>query len=78
MTLAVLDKHLAVRPYLLGDDFAAPDILMTTVLGFGQHTDLLDAVPNVAAYKARCEARPARRKVLAEQEERLDDHMATV
>lgn len=74
--LAVLDKHLAGRPYLMGDDFAAPDILMTTVLGFGQHTDLFDTVPNVVAYKTRCEGRPARKKVLAEQEQRLADHAA--
>jgi len=75
--LAVLDKQLAGRHYLMGDEFTAPDILMTSVLRFIQHTDLLDAAPNVAAYKARCEKRPAWKKVLAEHEQRLDDAMAT-
>ena len=69
--LAALDKELAGRSYLLGDEFSAPDILMTHVLRLVQHTDLLSAVPNVAAYKERCEARPAWRKVVAEHHQRL-------
>jgi glutathione S-transferase len=69
--LAVLDRELARRPYILGDEFSAPDILMTHDLRLVQHTDLLDAVPNVAAYKARCEARPAWQKVAAEHHQRL-------
>ena len=57
--------------YLLGDAFSAPDILMTTVLRMVQHTDLLSAAPNVAAYQQRCEARPAWQKVFAEHHQRL-------
>jgi glutathione S-transferase len=44
---------------------------MTHVLRLVQHTVLLAAVPNVAAYKARCEARPAWQKVVAEHHQRL-------
>lgn len=69
--LAALDKQLTGRLYLMGNEFTAPDILMTSVLRFIQHTDLLDAAPNVAAYKARCEKRPAWTKVLSEHEKRL-------
>jgi glutathione S-transferase len=69
--LASLDPELAGRSYLLGDEFAAPDILMSATLRLIQHTDLLDAAPNVAAYKARCEARPAWRKIYAAYEQRL-------
>lgn len=76
--LAALDQQLAGRLYLMGNEFTAPDILMTSVLRFIQHTDLLDAAPNVAAYKARCEQRPAWKKVLAAHEKRLADNMATV
>jgi glutathione S-transferase len=76
--LAVLEKHLARRLYVMGNEFAAPDILMSTVLRQVQHTELLYGVPNVQAYKERCETRPAWKKVLAEHEKRLDDHMATV
>lgn len=74
--LAALDRQLAGRPYLMGDAFAAPDVLMTSVLRFVQHTDLLDAAPNVAAYKARCEKRPAWKKVLAGHEKHIADHAA--
>jgi len=49
----------------------APDIAMSSVLRLIQHTDLLDAAPNVAAYKARCEARPAWRNVYSAYEQRL-------
>ena len=44
---------------------------MTTVLRLVQHTDLLRAAPHVAAYKARCEERPAWRKVVAAHHQRL-------
>jgi len=69
--LADLDRELGRRPYLLGHTFSAPDILMSTVLRLVQHTDLLSAAPNVAAYQARCEARPAWSKVLAAHQQRL-------
>jgi glutathione S-transferase len=69
--LASLGGILTQRPYLLGGEFAAPDILMTTVLRMLQHTDLVRAVPNVSAYQTRCEARPAWKKVIAEHHQRL-------
>jgi len=69
--LASLEAVLAPRSYLLGDEFSAPDILMTTVLRLAEHTDLLRATPNVAAYKARCEERPASKKVVAAHHQRL-------
>jgi glutathione S-transferase len=69
--IAALERELARRPYLLGDAFAAPDILMSTVLRLAQHTDLLRAAPAVAAYQQRCEARPAWQKVIAAHQQRL-------
>jgi glutathione S-transferase len=69
--LASLDTALSERPFLMGDEFSAPDILMATVLRIVQHTDLLAAVPNVADYKARCEDRPAWKAVIAAYEARL-------
>jgi glutathione S-transferase len=69
--LAVLEKELAGRPFLMGDDFSAPDILMATVLRQIQHTDLLAGAATVAAYKARCEDRPAWQKIYAAYERRL-------
>jgi len=69
--LASLDAVLAQRSHLLGDEFSAPDILMSSVLRLVQHTDLLRATPHVAAYKARCEERPASKKVVAAHHQRL-------
>ena len=69
--LASLDLELVGRSYLLGEEFGAQDILMTSALRMLQHTDLLDAAPDVAAYKARCEARPAWGKIYAAYEQRL-------
>jgi len=58
------------RDYL-EDRFTAADLLMTTVLRFIRHTDLVAQIPALDAYRQRCEARPAFRKALA-------DHMALI
>ena len=68
--IAELDRELAGRAYLLGSEFGAPDILMATVLRLAP-ADLLAAAPHAADYLARCEARPAWAKVLAEHRQRL-------
>lgn len=70
-SLAILNKHLAGRPYIMGNEFSAPDILVSTVLRQIQHTDLLDAAPNTSAYKARCEDRPGWKKIYGEYQQRL-------
>lgn len=69
--LAALDGELAEKQYLLGEAFAAPDILMSTVLRIIGYTKMIDDYPHLAAYKARCEDRPAWRKIYGEYEERL-------
>lgn len=69
--LATLDAELGKRPYVLGDAFSASDILLSAVLRLVQHTPYLAAAKHVAAYKRRCESRPAFRKVLAEHRQRL-------
>lgn len=53
----------------LEDRFSAGDLLMTTVLRILRHTDLVTRMPELEAYRLRCEARPAFRKAMA-------DHMA--
>ena len=65
--LAVLESRLAGRDYLESTGFSAGDLLMTTVLRFLRHTDIVEQYPALAAYKARCESRPAFRKALADQ-----------
>jgi glutathione S-transferase len=64
--LADLDAHLADRDYLAGR-FTVADILMTTVLRLLDESRLAERFPAVRDYKARCIARPAFRKALADQ-----------
>ena len=51
----------------LEDRFTIGDLLMTTVLRFLRHTDLVAQVPNLAAYLKRAEARPAFQQALSDQ-----------
>jgi glutathione S-transferase len=61
-----LAAALGGREYLDGE-FTAGDLVMTTVLRFLRHTDLVKNMPVLAAYQARCEARPAFQRALAAQ-----------
>ena len=51
----------------LEDRFTIGDLLMITVLRFLRHTSLVAEFPNLAAYLARGEARPAFQRALADQ-----------
>jgi glutathione S-transferase len=64
--LTALSEWLDGRDYLLGR-FTAADILMTTVLRFVRHTDLVAGFPVLDAYVKRCGSRPAFQKVLRDQ-----------
>lgn len=60
----VLDAAAATQPYLLGDDFTVADLNVAAVISRAVDMDL-SAVPNLAAWLARCLDRPAARKALA-------------
>ena len=64
--LGELAARLGERDYLEGH-FTVGDLMMTTVLRILRHTDLVAAEPRLAAYQARCEARPAFRRALSAQ-----------
>jgi glutathione S-transferase len=64
--LDYLAAALGDREYLEGE-FTAGDLLMANVLRFLRTTDLLKNRPTLAAYQARCEARPAFQRALAAQ-----------
>ena len=51
----------------LEHEFSAGDLLMATVLRFLRHTRMVVDEPVLAAYQARCEARPAFQRALAAQ-----------
>ncbi|GAB3470273.1 glutathione S-transferase family protein [Massilia terrae] len=64
--LAALDTWLAGRDYLSGR-FTVADILMTSVLRLLDDSGLVTRFPALSAYVARCTARPAFKKALADQ-----------
>jgi glutathione S-transferase len=59
-----LSNRLGDKQYLEGE-FTAGDLMMACVLRSLESTALLDAYPNLAAYLARCQARPAFQRALA-------------
>jgi glutathione S-transferase len=63
--LAALEAWLGGRDYL-EDRFTAGDLLMTTVLRFLRHTDIVSGRPALKAYQERCEARPAFKTAMAD------------
>lgn len=64
--LADLSRHLGEADWLDGA-FSAGDLVMVTVLRRAQAAGLLDDYPNLAAYIARAEARPAYQRAFAAQ-----------
>lgn len=64
--LAGLSSHLGDADWLDGA-FSAGDLLMVTVLRRLQGSDLLEEYPNLAAYVARGEARPAYKRAFEAQ-----------
>ena len=65
--LAELSAALGEREYLVADRFTAADLLMTSVLRIPRKTSLVADVPNLDAYRLRCEARPAFKRALRAQ-----------
>jgi glutathione S-transferase len=64
--LSDLSERLAKRDWL-EDQFTVGDLMMATVLRILRHTDLVTSDPTLAPYLARCEARPAFQRALADQ-----------
>jgi glutathione S-transferase len=67
MRLGELSAAIGEREYLVADRFTAADLLMTSVLRIPRTTPLVADVPNVEAYRLRCEARPAFSRALRAQ-----------
>jgi glutathione S-transferase len=62
------------REYL-EKQFSGAAVLMGTVLRFLRHTTLVSDNPGLAAYQARCEARPAFKRALAAQLATFERHV---
>lgn len=67
--IADLAAALGERQWLDGDVFTVGDLMMISVLGGLRNTDILGDWPNLAAYVARGEARPAHVKAMADHME---------
>jgi glutathione S-transferase len=65
--LSALSRALGDKPYLDGSRFTAGDLMMTTVLRILRHTDIVTSDERLAAYVARCTARPAFERALDAQ-----------
>jgi glutathione S-transferase len=64
VTLAVVERALADRDYLLGADFSAADIMMTYGVQWADMLGLLADSPNLRGYLQRLTSRPALRKAM--------------
>ena len=80
--LAVVQQRLQDLATALGDRdylegrFTAADLLMTTVLRFLRHTNIVAEIPVLDSYRLRCEARPAFQRALAAQMAVFERHAA--
>ncbi|MBK8176375.1 MAG: glutathione S-transferase family protein [Rhodospirillales bacterium] len=62
--LSVLTGAIEPGPFLLGEAFSAPDVLIGSSLRWGRMIDAIPDRPEIAAYIARLEARPACRRAM--------------
>ena len=66
--LAQLENSLGDKDYLEGT-FTVGDLMMADVLRILDHTNIIDAYPQLSAYKQRCQARPAFQRAMQAQTE---------
>jgi glutathione S-transferase len=69
--LAGVERRLEGREWIACDEFSAADIMMTGVLRTIRKTDLMEPYPQMRAYYARMQERPAWQCTLAAYAERL-------
>jgi glutathione S-transferase len=62
---AVLTQALAGRPYILGEEFSAADVMVGSTMAWCQMMGLLNGYPVLEAYAQRCAARPALQRAQA-------------
>lgn len=66
LRLGQLSHALGDKDYLEGR-FTVGDLMMADVLRIIDATGIVDAFPNLKAYKARCESRPAFQRAMQAQ-----------
>ena len=63
---AVLTQALAGKPYILGEQFSAADVMIGSTLGWGRFMGLLNGHPELEAYVKRLTERPAYKRAQAD------------
>jgi glutathione S-transferase len=63
---AVIDAGLAGKPFLLGDQLSAADIMIGSTLAWASFMGLLDGLPGLATYVERLVQRPAYQRAQAD------------
>ena len=71
MRLKQLDGWLEQRQFVATEEFSVADILLTHVLDAGTPAEMLEAYPNLVAYRARCTERPAWKRTVKAYQERV-------
>ena len=66
-----VDHRLGEQAWIAGPEFTAADIMLAGVLRTIRKTDLMEPFPNIKAYFARCQARPAWQRTLAAYAQRF-------
>jgi glutathione S-transferase len=60
--IETLERGIAGRDWILGDNFSAADVMLGSSVGFMRAFDMLPDSAALGAYADRCLARPACRK----------------
>jgi glutathione S-transferase len=63
---SILDRHMAGREFIVGDDMTIADCVTAYVLDWGDEEGLVDGCPNLEAYIERMYARPKAPQRIAE------------
>jgi glutathione S-transferase len=66
LAAAVVEQALDGHDYLVGDQFSVADILCSGVLAIARRLELLETLPQIAAYLERLDARPARQRAYSD------------
>ena len=69
--LGDVDRRLEGQAWIASEEFSAADIMLAGVLRTIRKTDLMEPFPNIKAYFARCQARPAWQRTLKLYAERF-------
>ena len=70
---ALLDRRLAATGHVVSDRFTVADLNLAEVFRYTMsETELFDAAPNVGAWLAACQARPAFKAMMAARQQELE------